>query len=133
MPKTKRCKRSRFRKIQRKKPIKNILVGKIFADWCGYCQALKPEWVKMKHKIQQNVGRSLHNTKITFYEMGDTEENAKNNIRVDDLVRDFNEKKGIQVEVNGFPTIFKVCRKRIEYYEGQNNAKALYTWVTKGC
>ena len=137
MPKTNKTKRStkrtQFSKTQRKKPTKNILVGKVYADWCGYCQELKPEWEKMKHKIQQNMGRSLHNVKITFHEMGDTEENTRNNIRVHDLVHHFNEVKKVHVEINGFPTIFKVCRKRIEYYEGEKTANALYTWVTKGC
>lgn len=134
MPKTKRStKRTQFSKTQRKKPTKHIIVGKIFADWCGYCQELKPEWAKMKQKVQQNMGRSLHNVKITFHEMGDTEENAKNHIRVDDLVRAFNETKKVHVEVNGFPTIFKICRKRIEYYEGEKTANALYAWATKGC
>lgn len=134
MPKTKRStKRTQFSKTQRRKPTKNIIVGKIYADWCGYCQELKPEWAKMKQKIQQNMGRSLHNVKISFHDMGDTEENAKNNIRVDDLIRTFNEQKGVNVEVNGFPTIFKICRKRIEYYEGEKTAKALYAWVTQKC
>ena len=133
MPKTKRSKRTQFSKTQRKKPTKNIFVGKIYADWCGYCQALKPEWIKMKQKIQQNIGRTLHNVNITFYEMGDTEDNTKNNIKVDDLVRNFNAKRGVNVEINGFPTIFKVCRKRIYYYEGENTANSIYAWITEGC
>ena len=40
---------------------KKIIIGKIYADWCGHCNMLKPEWEKMKNMIKHNTGRSLTN------------------------------------------------------------------------
>ena len=83
------------------------------------------------------MGRSLKNVEFEFSEMGDTEDNQKKNISVDQLVEEFNKKhfpngdKGVASD--GFPTIFKICRKKIEYYSGQRNATEMYKWVTQKC
>ena len=52
-------------------------------------------------------------------------------------IDDFNKKyfpNGDQrVSGDGFPTIFKICRKKIEYYNGPRMAQELYDWFTKKC
>ena len=122
-------------KTKRKTPTKTIVIGKIYADWCIHCKMLNPEWTKMKKLIKQNTGRSLKNVKFEIHEMGDTKENRAKNIQVHDLVNDFNEKHfpkmDKQVYIDGYPTIFKIQNKRIEYYNGDKNAAVLYDWFTK--
>ena len=59
-------------KRNRKIPAKKIIIGKIYADWCGHCKTLKPELIQMKDMIKTNMGRSLKNVQIDFVEMGDT-------------------------------------------------------------
>ena len=134
--KSKRSKRSkRQTKRIRKTPKKTIIIGKIYADWCKYCQILKPEWEKMKTKLRRNMGRTLKNAEFEIVEMGDTSENQMRNITVDQLVNDFNKKhfpegdKSIQLD--GYPTIFRITKKNIEYYKDEKDSEKLYKWATK--
>ena len=138
MGKTKRSKKQqkgtrRHRKITKKK----IIIGKIYADWCGHCKSLKSEWNQMKDMIKLNTGRSLKNVEFQIYEMGETAENDMRNISLQQQIDDFNKKyfpNGDQrVSGDGFPTIFKICRKKIEYYNGPRTAQELYDWFTKKC
>ena len=116
---------------------KTVIIGKIFADWCGHCVRLKSEWAKMKTKIKHNMGRSLKHMTIEFVELGDTQENQMRNITVDQLVSDFNKKHfpmgENEISSEGFPTIFRICNKKIDYYTGERTANNLYKWATQKC
>ena len=121
----------------RKTPKKTIIVGKIYADWCHYCKILKPEWEKMKTKLRQNMGRNLKNVEFDIVELGDTSENQMRNISVEQLVSDFNNKHFPEsdngIKASGFPTIFRICKKKIEYYNDEKDANKLYKWFTRKC
>ena len=133
---SKKSKKSTTKRL-RKIPKKNIIVGKIYADWCHYCKILKPEWEKMKTKLKLNMGRNLKNVAFEIVELGDTSENQMRDITVDQLISNFNNKIFTEGETgiksNGFPTIFRICKKRIEYYTGEKDAKELYKWFTRKC
>ena len=116
---------------------KNIIIGKIFADWCGHCTTLKPEWEKMKKQIKLNMGRALKNVNIEFVEFGDTEENKKMGKQIDSMIDEFNQKYGNtmnqKLSHSGFPTIFKLCNNKIEYYNGERISDKMYKWSISGC
>ena len=116
---------------------KKIIIGKIYADWCGHCKSLKPEWKKMKEMIKLNTGRTLKNVEFKFYEMGETAENDMYNISLQQQINDFNAEHfpngDKKIEVDGYPTLFKICRNKIEYYNGVRMANDLYNWYTKKC
>ncbi len=126
-------KKSRVNTRKKRKDLKHkICVGKIFADWCGHCVALKPEWDKMKKMIKQ------HNTKKThfdFCEIGDTEQNNMKGLTVDKMLIKLNKKYFPNGEqkvaiLEGFPTIFKIRDNKLEYYSGPRIAEEMYTWFT---
>ena len=118
---------------------KHIVIGKIYADWCGHCVALKPEWEKMKRLVRLQMGRKLNHVHIDIIEMGDTEENKAAGKTVDGLIAEFNAKylpaadPSMKVTSNGFPTIFKVCNGKVEYYQGERLGQSMYKWATQGC
>lgn len=100
-------KNNKTRKSNKKMP--KIIIGKIYANWCGHCTALKPEWDKMKSEIK--------NLPIEIVEIEESEK---------DRLSAFTEKYKIQVD--GYPTIFKITNTT-EYYHGPPEAEAIKTWA----
>jgi thiol-disulfide isomerase/thioredoxin len=97
-----------------------IILGKVYATWCGYCQQLAPEWSKLK--------KSLKN--IKFVELEEKQINKKHQFEVKNStsLNLINNKP--QLEVNGYPTIFKIQpNQKIEYYNGERTANAIKSWV----
>ena len=90
-----------------KKPTK--IIGKIYANWCGHCNELKPHWNIVKN--------DLKNHPIEIVEIEDSE--------VARLAA-FKKKHGLQV--SGYPTIFKILGK-VEYYNGPRDAKSIKQWA----
>lgn len=120
------------------KPKQKLMVGKIFADWCGHCVALKKEWEKMKRYIKLNMGRKFKNVEIEFIEIGDTEANKKAGKTVDGMIGEFNNKhmsaSSDKLALDGgYPTVFKYCNGKLEYYKGERTADALYKWSMSDC
>jgi len=86
-----------------------IIVGLIYANWCGHCQALKPEWQKMKSNM--NKGN------YQFHEIEDSDKLK------DYKINKINKKiRNGKLSANGYPTIFKVKGGNIEYYGGERTS-----------
>lgn len=116
---------------------KNILhVGKIYADWCGHCQSLQPEWARMKNDIKMAMGRSLKNLHVEFVEIGDTPKNKTKGLTVEGMITKYNGRhlpKSLEkLKSDGYPTLFKVLNGKLEYYTGNRDAKSMYIWYMKG-
>jgi len=118
-----------------RKPV--LVMGKIFADWCGHCVALKPEWAKLKRDVKAAMGRYFKNVRVEFHEIGDTPHNKARGLTVDGMLEKFNgrhmsnspEKLALD---GGYPTLFKVHKGKIEYYKGSRDAKSMFQWYTSG-
>ena len=92
-----------------------IIVGKIYADWCGHCQQLKPEWSKMKTNVTKHNKKHLQ---IVEIEESQTEKMANFKAQHPNL------------QVNGYPTIFKIHPNgHIEYYSGERTADKMQKWA----
>jgi thiol-disulfide isomerase/thioredoxin len=120
-----------------KKTKKNVLhVGKIYADWCGHCQSLQPEWTRMKNDMKMAMGRSLKNVHIEFVEIGDTPKNKAKGLTVEGMITKYNGKhlsnSVEKLKSDGYPTLFKVLNGKLEYYSGNRDAKSIYTWYMNG-
>ena len=109
-----------------------IIIGKVWADWCGHCDHLKPEWKKMKNMAKLNLGRTVKNVSVDFVEIGDVEKNRNMGKTMEMVMDEYNNKNkdemNGQIVANGFPTIFKICNKKIEYYNGERVASKIYEW-----
>ena len=113
---------------------KYLIIGKIHADWCGHCVALKPEWEKMKNIMKYEIGRSIKDHNMNIIEIGDTKQNKKMGKTVDLMVAEFNKKYSTNLAVNGgYPTIFKFCNGKLEYFEGPRTSHEIWKWVKKSC
>lgn len=91
---------------------KKTIIGKIYANWCGHCQSLKPEWDIMRSQL-------ANNKHIEFIEIeeGEYEKMNKFKLRFPDI------------QINGYPTIFKIYpNKKIEYYTGNRLAYDIKKW-----
>lgn len=93
---------------------KKILIGKVYADWCGHCVSLKPEWLKMKNYIKKNFKH------IDFIEAESSQKDIIENL-----------KKKYNIIAEGYPTLFKIKENGVvEYYKGKRFAKELLEWAT---
>ena len=68
-------------------------------------------------------------------ELGDSLEKE---LSLDEQMHNFNMKHfpngNKEISSDGFPTIFKICRKKIDYFQGdRNNINNLYDWATHNC
>lgn len=90
------------------------IVGKIYANWCGHCQSLKPEWDTMKSTIKNG-------SNIQFIEIEEGEVNKLERFK----------QQFPNLEVNGYPTIFKIQPNgSIEYYNGARLSYDMTKWAT---
>ena len=94
--------------------MKKIIVGKIYANWCGHCQHLQPEWLKMKKELKKK------GVNIEYIEIEESETK-----KMDDFKTRFP-----SLTVNGYPTIFKnIHGNQLEYYGGDRSASKMKDWV----
>jgi thiol-disulfide isomerase/thioredoxin len=102
--------------------LKVITIGLIHANWCGHCQALKPEWQKMKNemKMENKRGKNFH-----FVEIEDSDSMKEK--KINNINKKLKEGK---IMVDGFPTIFKIEGGNVKYYQGQREARSLKSWFT---
>lgn len=97
-----------------------IILGKVYATWCGYCQQLAPEWAKLKKSLKT----------VQFVDIEEKQINKKHQFE-SKYAKSLNLiNNNPQLEVNGYPTIFKIHpNRKIEYYTGPRTAQAIKHWV----
>jgi thiol-disulfide isomerase/thioredoxin len=101
-------------------PTGNVLVGLVYADWCGHCQQMKPEWAKMKEKLSP-----MRNIDVV-------EINSDDMPSALDRVRD---RYGFEMEQpQGYPHIFRWNGNggEVTTYDGARTASAMGGWAKAG-
>lgn len=95
--------------------MRKIIIGKVYANWCGHCQHLKPEWSKMKNEL-----RSKKMEKNCMFEFVEIEENELDSYK----------ERFPQLNVSGYPTIFKNNGDdQLEYYNGDRTSSEMSNWA----
>ena len=90
-----------------------IIVGKVYANWCGHCQDLKPKWATLKQIVPKS--------RIEFVEFEEAEQEKRDA---------FERKHRLTINVSGYPTIFKITpNHKIEYYSGPREPANMKHWI----
>jgi thiol-disulfide isomerase/thioredoxin len=90
-----------------------IIVGKVYANWCHHCRDFNPLWAHLK-----TIPETNH---IQFVEFEETEADKR---------KRFENSTGVNLEVNGFPTIFKIADKNVDYYSGERTQDHMLKWLS---
>jgi hypothetical protein len=115
-----KTRKNRGNKTQ-KKHVGVVTIGLIYANWCGHCQSLKPEWKKMKYNVMKTPTFKRGGYKFMEIEDSDKAKDSKMNAINARL-------QGEKLAANGYPTIFKIHGGKLNYYEGERNADGLQSW-----
>ena len=83
----------------------------LYADWCGHCKKLKPDWDALSSEMNTNT-----QTKMIKVNVGENDEKSK----------EINEK----YQLKGFPTIVLLDKgELVETYEGNRNIKSIKSFI----
>ena len=97
-----------------------VIVGKVYADWCGHCQSLKPEWAKMKKQIHMKKGKK----NIRFAEIEEKQ--------IETELRRLEKDHNVKITYEGFPTLFMLKNGKVSYYGGSREHNEMANWYLKG-
>ena len=97
----------------------DIIVGKIYAEWCGYCKNLKPIWENIKTKFNKN------HPHVIFEEIEDVDISKKFPI----LNEKYLPHSVNKITADGYPTIFKIQNGGISYYKGEHKQSLIENWI----
>ena len=94
-----------------------------YANWCGHCKTLAPEWKKLIKMIEVSEYKDKK-LAIVSIESGVLDNNNKNfNKDIDNVL------KQIKLTVSGFPTIGLIKDKEFISYEGKRDASSMLKFI----
>jgi hypothetical protein len=103
------------------------VVGKIFADYCGYCTQMAPAWAEMiANPRVTDAGVAVLNIQ---------KDNANPKTNADAIVAAINARlvtSGPKLTYSTVPRIFKIREGSVSYHEGGRDAAALSNFAASG-
>jgi hypothetical protein len=97
-----------------------MIIGKIYSTGCIHCINMGPAWNNLKIKINK-----IHSGKVHFIEI-EASENQ------DHQINEINQRYvtgNNKLTANGYPTIFKIVKGNVVYYESERSTHKMYNWV----
>ena len=101
----------------------DTIIGKIYANWCGHCQTLVPEWDSMKSAIMSKPDLAK---KYKFVEI----ESANQEPRIRYINKHYLKNSATKLILDGYPTLFKIKDGKLSYYKGPRRANDMTNWYT---
>ena len=90
-----------------------LIVGKVYANRCGHCKTLEPVWDKLTSYVNNG------HTRFVSFEEAESDKRTR-----------FENSNGIKLSVDGYPTIFKVSGRNVDYYSGQRTLEDMMKWIS---
>ena len=99
---------------------KCMTTGKIcvlyYADWCGYCQQLKPEWSRMKEMMMKQNNNNGNRLNIAEVESAAIQ-------KLKEMLMSGSSDMSQLVQIQGYPTISMYNNgNKVGDYDGERNA-----------
>ena len=112
-------KRRTYRRNKKANKKNTVVVGKIYANWCGHCQNMADDWNALKNDLAKRGGT------FEFSEIEQTHEST--------LLPAVNEKylkkSPVKVQLQGgYPTVFKIKGGKLSYFEGNRTFEEMRNW-----
>lgn len=94
-----------------------------YADWCGHCQAMKPEWTKVKAYVKK------HKLPVVLVEIEHSDMQDGSSV-----LRDADVKRVMEEPIQGYPTLRLYNRRTDSVVEFNNmrTAKNMVTFFEQG-
>lgn len=105
-----------------------LVLGKIYAEWCGHCKILEPKWAIISKELPKRFPKK---SPPFVYEVEETYMDDKN--RGLGSLKPYLADQRETVELQGgYPTIFKIVHGKLSYYDGPREVGPIIKWATQG-
>jgi thiol-disulfide isomerase/thioredoxin len=95
-----------------------VYIIKIWAEWCGHCKTLNEIWDIIKDQVKDK--------NIEFIEL---EDNEIKNGALSKLNKRLNLIGKNEIIIDGYPTLVKINKGKMEKYEGIRDVSSLVNWI----
>ena len=99
----------------------DLTMVKVYADWCGHCKTLAPEWAKMEAHLKHHARKNGHYVEV----LGVNSEAIPAGMMHVKKVTGVN----LPQSVHGYPTIYCISKNGVEQYGGNRTAKEMADWA----
>jgi hypothetical protein len=102
-----------------------VVVGRVYAEWCGHCIAMKDDWKQLETHFESQTKRYT-NAKTKYHVVSISSDELKT--KKTQVEQMYLNQTGNKIDAKGYPTIFKIVDGKIEYYNGERTYSPMLRW-----